>query len=123
METESASGKAIVYKDGERLTPNPIGRPKNPPEPSEKDRAFASLNAQGIDNALAEKIWAKYQWWLKIYHPTQMGEFFIFKCSGCDSRAGHEPSCDGVSDTAKVLWPREVVEQVAAKKGITKVNF
>ncbi len=123
------SGKAIVYMQGERLTPNPIGRPPKPPEPSFHDRMrkFVASQDIGLSDELFEKVWQRYQEFSHLYGPESMATYWIWKCSGCFCdeswhlvhNGRHQPQCDGINDELKTLWPRSVVEAVANAKNIT----
>lgn len=123
------SGRAIVYMEGERLTPNPVGRPPKPEPESFHDKMRRFVASQDIEltDAQFEQVWQRYQEFSRLYGPDSMPTFWLFKCSGCfldDAfrtchNGKHHPQCDGVNPELKVLWPRSVVEAVAKQKNIT----
>jgi hypothetical protein len=135
----SESGEPIVYMGGERLTPRPIGRPRNnpKPEPSMRERMAEFLRKQDIELSDEEftKVWNRYCELRTTWAADQMPTYFIWSCPGClDADAvGHRilngkhwdggpyptNACDGINDELKTLWPRSAVEAVAKAKGIT----
>lgn len=131
----SESGDLIVYQDGQRLTPRPVGRPPTirMPEPSARDRAFKLLRSQGIGTAegdqCLDKIWKHYQEHRKLCAAEQLPNYFLWDCQGCRDSDGqrdipngrHRPDCNGVNAAVEILWPGDVVYAVAQAKGVADI--